>query len=113
MKPQVDYGKFALAFAILLFLFLGYDYFRKRNLAKAGVTTEAVITNCKKCHYSFCYDYMFIAGSDTCGGTISSSVRLSYQGNEGCAGRRFLVTYDPDNCSNSTLDLTQEVPRSR
>lgn len=110
MRPHANYGKFALAFAILLTLFFGYDSFRKGNLAKTGVTAAATITNCKKCHYSFCYDYMFVVGLDTCGGTISSSVRLSYQGNEGCAGRRFQVTYDPENCSNSTLDLSQEIP---
>lgn len=110
MKPQMDYGKFALAYAILMITFFGYDYFRKRNLARAGVTTEAVITSCGLCHYSFCYDYIFVVGSDTCRGTISSSIRLSYQGNEGCVGRRFLVTYNPDNCFDNALDLTKEIP---
>ena len=111
LRPQADYGKFALAFGVLLVLFFGYDYFSKRDLAKDGVTAAATITNCKKCHYSFCYDYMFVVGLDTCGGTVSSSVRLSYDGNEGCTGRLFQVTYDPENCSNSMLDLAHEIFR--
>lgn len=111
LRPQPDYGKFALAFGVILVLFLGYDYFSKTNLDKTGVSATATITNCKTCHYSFCYDYIFVVGLDTCGGTISSSIRLSYDGNEGCVGRRFQVTYNPENCSNNMLDLAHEVFR--
>ena len=110
MKPQVDYTRFALALLVLFVGFLGYDYYRKHHLSKAGVQTTATIERCVRCFYSSCYDYYFVVGADTCRATLRTSTTLGGVGFDECVGRRFSVTYDPKDCSHSSLDLSQEQP---
>lgn len=110
MKPHVEYTRFALAIIALFVGFLVYDYSRKQHLSKDGVETTATIERCVRCFYSSCYDYYFVVGFDTCRGTLRTSTTLGGVGFDKCVGRKFGVTYDPKDCSHSSLDLSQEHP---
>ena len=99
-------GLFILAVLVLLIR----EYFKGRERVNNGDTTYGWITDVRRTHSSWTYEYGFICNGDTVVGTMNAGIQLKgcQFGYRDCIGRRFKVYYAKKDCSNSKIDFDDE-----